>query len=167
MTTTLHSVATRTYLGMLKGLSSVLAKAETNAAERKIDPSVFLNARLAPDMFPLIRQVQIATDHVKGSMHRVAGTQPPKWEDTETSFAELQARIERASELVRSFGPETLNGREAESVTLKVGPGEMTFAMQDYLFGYAFGNFYFHTTTAYNILRQCGVPLGKGDYFGR
>lgn len=167
MTTTIHSVATRTYLGMLKGLSAVLKKAEANAAERKIDPSVFLNARLAPDMFPLTRQVQIATDHVKGSLHRVAGTQPPKWDDTETSFPELLARIDRAVDVVNSFTPESLNGREGESVTMRIGTGEMTFAVPDYLFGFAFGNFYFHVTTAYNILRQHGVPLGKGDYFGR
>lgn len=167
MTISLHAVATRTYVGMLNGLSHVLKRAEANAAERKIDPAVFLNARLAPDMYPLTRQVQIATDHVKGSLHRVAGTEAPKWDDNEKSFAELQGRIAKAIALVKTFAPDQINGQEERPVKLKFAWGELDFTAQDYLVGYAIPNFYFHMTTAYNILRHNGVPLGKGDFFGR
>jgi uncharacterized protein len=168
MTINLHAAATQTFLVSLGGLSQVLKKAEANAAERKIDPSVFLSARLAPDMYPLTRQVQIATDTVKGAVHRLAGLEIPKFEDNEASFAELQARIAKTIALVTSIPAESINGQEARQVAIRTSPTtEMSFAGQDYLLGFALPNFLFHVVTAYNILRENGVPLGKGDYFGR
>ena len=168
MTINLHAAATQTFLTSLNGLSQVLKKAEANAAERKIDPSVFLSARLAPDMFHLTRQVQIASDTAKGAVHRLAGLEIPKYEDNEATFAELQTRIEKTVALVKSIPEDAINGHEGRQITIRTSPtSEMSFAAQDYLLGYALPNFLFHVVTAYNILRENGVPLGKADYFGR
>ena len=168
MSINLHAAATQTFLTSLRGLSHVLKKAEANAVERKIDPSVFLNARLAPDMFHLTRQVQIASDTAKGAAHRLAGLEIPKFEDNETTFAELQARIEKTVALIKSIPADAINGQESRQITIRTSPtSEMTFAGQDYLLNYALANFLFHVVTAYNILRENGVPLGKLDYFGR
>lgn len=168
MSITFHAVATQTFLTMLNGLSVVLKKAEANAAERKIDPSVFLNSRLAPDMFHLTRQVQVATDGVKGAVHRLAGLDIPKMEDSETTFAELQARIEKTVALVKGIPADAINGQEDRTVTMRrSATEEMTFKGQDYLLSFAIPNVLFHIVTAYDILRHNGVPLAKGDYFGR
>ncbi len=167
MTINLHAAATQTFLVSLAGLSQVLKKGEANATERKIDPSVFLNARLAPDMFHLTRQVQIATDTVKGAVHRLAGLEIPKFEDNETTFAELQARIEKTIALVKSIPADLISGHEDREVIMRRPSGDMAFKGQDFLLSYALANFLFHVVTAYNILRQNGVPLGKDDYFGR
>lgn len=167
MTINLHAAATQTFLVALAGLSRVLKKGEANAIERKIDPSVFLNARLAPDMFHLIRQVQIATDTVKGSVHRLAGLDVPKFEDNEATFAELQARIEKTVALVKGIPADLINGHEDREVIMRRPSGDMAFKGQDYLLGYALPNFLFHAVTAYDILRHNGVPLSKEDYFGR
>jgi uncharacterized protein len=166
MPSSLHATATLTFLPMLKGLSHVLSKAEAYAAEKKIDPSVFLNARLAPDMFPLIRQVQIASDHAKGAMYRIAEEAPPAIADTEVTFADLQARIAKSIALIEEFSADKVNGREDNTFEIKFPWATMSFTGQGFLLGYAIPNFYFHVTTTYNILRENGVPLGKGDYFG-
>lgn len=163
----LHAAATQTFITGLNGLSQVLKRAEANAIERKIDPSVFLNARLAPDMFHLTRQVQVATDTVKGAVHRLAGLQIPKFEDNETTFAELQARIEKTIALVKSIQADLINGQENREVIMSRPSGDLTFRGQDYLLGFALPNFLFHAVTAYNILRHNGVPLGKDQFFGR
>ena len=163
----MHAAATQTFLTALNGLSQVLKKAEANATERKIDPSVFLNARLAPDMFHLTRQVQVATDTVKGAVHRLAGLEIPKFEDNETTFAELQARIEKTIALVKSIPADLINGHEDREVVMRRPSGDMSFKAQDYLLGFALPNFLFHAVTAYDILRHNGVPLGKDVYFGR
>jgi uncharacterized protein len=168
MTINLHAAATQTFLTALGGLSQVLKKAEANAAERKIDPSVFLTARLAPDMFHLTRQVQVATDTVKGAVHRLAGLDIPKFEDTETTFSELQARIAKTVALVKSIPADAINGQEARTVTMRRSPTEeMSFSGQDYLLSFALPNFMFHVVMAYGILRHNGVPLGKNEFFGR
>lgn len=168
MSINLHAAATQTFLVSLRGLSQVLKRAEANAIERKIDPSVFLSARLAPDMYPLTRQVQIATDTVKGALHRLAGRDIPKFEDNESTFAELQTRIAKTVELVNGMPADAVNGQEGRTVTMRRSVSEeMSFSGQDYLLTFALPNFLFHCVTAYNILRQNGVPLGKGDYFGR
>ena len=117
MTITFSAAATQTFLKMLNGLSNVLKTAEANAAERKIDPSVFLNARLAPDMFALTRQVQVATDAAKGALHRIAGREIPKMEDNETSFAELQARIAKVVDMFKAMPASELDGQEAVDST--------------------------------------------------
>jgi uncharacterized protein len=167
MTFSFHAAATQTFLTMLKGLQQVLKIAETAAQARKIDPQVFLNSRLAPDMYPLIRQVQIATDNAKGAVHRLAGREIPKFEDSETSFAELQDRLARTIELVQSIPAQEINGHEGRTITMRRPSGEMVFIAQDYLLGFAIPNFLFHVVTAYNILRHNGVPLGKDEFFGR
>jgi uncharacterized protein len=164
----LHAAATQTFLVGLGGLSKVLNKAEANAIERKIDPSVFLNARLAPDMFHLTRQVQVAADTVKGAVHRLAGLEIPKFEDNETTFAELQARIAKTIALVQSIPAAAIIGQEERTVTMRrSATEELSFSGQDYLLNFALPNFMFHIVTAYNILRHNGVPLGKSEFFGR
>lgn len=167
MTITFSVAATQTFLTMLNGLANVLKKAEANAAERKIDPSVFLNSRLAPDMFPLLRQVQISSDSAKGVVHRLAGREVPKMEDNETTFAELQARIAKTIDLVKSIPASELDGHEGREIVMKRQSGDVTFSGQDYLLGFALPNFLFHVVTAYDILRHNGVPLGKDQFFGR
>ena len=167
MSLTFSAASTQTFLTMLNGLSNVLKKAEANAAERKIDPSVFLNARLAPDMFSLTKQVQVATDTAKGALHRIAGRDIPKMEDNETSFAELQARIAKVMDMFKSIPAAELDGQEGREIVMKRPSGDLTFRAQDYLFSFALPNFLFHVVTAYDILRHNGVPLSKESYFGR
>src|SRR5262249_49984046 len=123
-------------------------------------------ARLYPDMFPLSRQVQIACDTAKGAMARLAGVTNPAHEDTERTFEELKARIAKTVDFVRSVQPAQVEGTEDRDITLKLGPREVTWKGMQYLLGFALPNFYFHVTTAYDILRHNGVPVGKPDYIG-
>lgn len=167
MAVSLHSIATLSILPRFKGLRLALEQAEAYAAERKIDPSVLINARLFPDMAPLKGQVQLSSDHAKGAFYRTAGIAPPPMADEEQSFAELHARIDKTIELIGAVTPEQMNGREDEQVELKFRSGAMQFSAHDYLIGFALPNFYFHVTTAYDILRHNGLPLGKGMYMGR
>jgi hypothetical protein len=118
-------------------------------------------------MLMLTAQVQIATDHAKGACARLSGREPLKLEDKETSFTELQARIEKVQEYLKSFSAPDIDGSEEKEIMLKLGGGEMRFSGMQYLLHFATPNFYFHVTTAYAILRHNGVPLGKADYFGR
>lgn len=160
----LHAFCAPTFLRMLKNLSAMLGKADAHAKAKGIDPAVLLNARLAPDMFALTRQVQIATDHAKGCMARLAGAAPEAIEDTETSFAELQARIARVIGIVESYTPDKLAGAETREVSVKIPNAELKFSGVDYVNQWALPNFYFHLTTAYDILRHNGVELGKRDF---
>jgi hypothetical protein len=166
MSLSMYQASVPAFLQMLGGLAGVLAKAEAHAAERKIEPAVLLNYRLAPDMFPLIRQIRIATDHAKGCCARLAGVEVPSYADDETSFADLRARLEKTVGFVRGFQPEAIDGSEEREITLMVGSQPMTFKGQPYLVNFVLPNFYFHVTTAYAILRHAGVPLGKRDYLG-
>ncbi|MEO8529950.1 MAG: DUF1993 domain-containing protein [Deltaproteobacteria bacterium] len=168
MSISLHTASTTTFLAMLANLASIMKKGEASATERKIDPSVFLNGRLAPDMLPLTRQIMIATDNAKGAAFRLAGIEVPKMADTETTFEELQARIATVIEMVKGIPASAYEGREDATITLP-GPNNTSreFKALDYLFAYAIPNFQFHVVTAYNILRHNGVAIGKGDYFGR
>ncbi len=152
---------------MLNNLSACLALGEANAKERSIDPAVFLNSRLAPDMFALTRQVQIATDNAKGAAYRLAGREVPAMPDNETSFGELRTRISAVGDLLAELKPEEFEGAETREITLKMRSGEMKFPGLHYLHRWALPNFYFHTTAAYSILRHNGVPLGKPDFLGR
>lgn len=167
MSISMHSMTVPFFAAMLTNLAHVLTKAEAWASERKIDPSVLLNDCLAPDMFPLKRQVQIATDHAKGAAARLGGVDVPSFPDSEETFAELQARIAKVRDFILNVPQAGFEGAEDRDITLKVGPREMTFPGAQYLQGYAFPNFYFHMTAAYAILRHNGVPLGKADFFGR
>jgi len=151
---------------MLRNLSAILTKAEVQAAERKFDPAVLLASRLYPDMFPLARQVQIACDNAKGPVARLAGREPPRHEDSEQSFADLQARITRTLDFIASVPREEIDGSEERPIVLKVGSRALHYTGLQYLLSFALPNFYFHVTTAYAILRHNGIILGKGDYLG-
>src|SRR5579872_4984401 len=147
-------------------LAAILKKADAHAAEKKIDPSVLLQARLFPDMFPLVKQVQITADSAKGGAANLAGAEPPRFEDVETTFAELADRIQRTQRYIDGFRPEQIDGTEDKDINLTLGGQKITFKGQQYLFGFVLANFYFHLTTAYAILRHCGVEVGKRDFLG-
>ena len=151
---------------LLGNLATNLTKAATWAESRKIDQSVLINARLAPDMFALARQVQIACDFAKGAPARLAGAEPPKFEDNETTFADLQARIEKTRKAMANFSAAQIDGSEGRQIKLKFGPREMEFTGLVYLLNVVMPNFYFHYTMTYAILRHNGLELGKGDYLG-
>jgi hypothetical protein len=148
----------------LKGLKGVLAKAEAHAEARKIDPNALLQARLYPDMFPLLRQVQIACDFAKGAAGRLAGAELPVFEDVETSFEQLQARIARTVAFIEGLAPAAFDGSETRQVSLNRRGQVVSFAGKDYLLNQALPNFWFHVTTAYAILRHNGVEVGKSDF---
>jgi hypothetical protein len=151
----------------LKALSAILKKAENHCAARKIDPEAILGARLFPDMFPLRRQVQLVTDFAKGIGARLAGLPVPSYPDVEVSFAELQGRLAKTIEFLGTLTKPHFDGAETRPVAIKVAGQDMNFSGAQYLAGYALPNFYFHLTTAYNILRHNGLEIGKGDYMGR
>ena len=151
---------------MLSALDKVLSKAEADAAARKIDLDVFVNGRLAPDMLPLVRQIQIMTDQAKGCASRLAGQESPKWADEEKTFADLHARIAKTIAHLKTFKPEQFEGAETRAIELKFPNATFNFTGKDYLLSFTIPNFYFHYTTAYAILRHNGVPIGKGDFLG-
>ncbi|GAC1622191.1 MAG: DUF1993 family protein [Nevskia sp.] len=167
MTISMYQASVPSFIRALGNLSGVLEKGAAYAETRKVEPSVLLNSRLYPDMFALVRQVQIATDMVKGGAARLAGVEPPPYADTEISFAELQARIARTIDYLKSFQPEQIDGSEARAIALVNRFGTLNFTGIDYLHGFVLPNLYFHSATAYNILRHCGVELGKQDFLGR
>ncbi|MDN0075279.1 DUF1993 domain-containing protein [Crenobacter sp. SG2303] len=150
----------------INNLSAILAKAAAHADEKQIAHEVFLNARLAPDMFALTRQVQSVSDIAKGCGARLAGVEVPSFADTEASFAELQERLAKTVTFLESLSPAQIDGSEEKAVVLTFPSREFRFTGQTYLFGFVLPNFYFHLTTAYDILRHNGVPLGKPDYLG-
>lgn len=152
---------------MLGGLQTVLRKAEALATEKKIDPNALLQARLFPDMFPLLRQVQVACDFAKSVSARLAGVEVPKMEDTEQTFADLQARIAAVLAFLGSLdAAQFADAAQREIITQAGTPKEKRFTGQSYLFNYGLPHFFFHTTTAYAILRHNGVEVGKKDYIG-
>lgn len=163
----MYDISVPIFTRFLSNLSAILAKAEAHAEERKIDPDVFINYRLYPDMLPFKRQVMIACDHAKGATARLAGVVVPSFEDTEKTFADLQARIAKTQAFMATLAPDQFRESASRTITLKIGGNEMSFPAQAYLLGFAMPNFHFHLTTAYNILRHNGVELGKGDYMGR
>ncbi|MFT5804957.1 MAG: hypothetical protein ACI9R8_002007 [Candidatus Paceibacteria bacterium] len=163
----LYDVAVPTMKRTLLSLSEILKKAEAFAEERKIEPSVLVNARLAPDMFPLKRQIQIVSDAARRGAGRLADVEVTPIEDTEETFAELQARIATSVAFLDSLTPEQFEGAESKTITLPVGGTELKFDGTTFLMAYAMSNFSFHAVTAYNILRHNGVVLGKMDYLGK
>jgi hypothetical protein len=164
MAITLYTASIPLLINGLNALSGVLKIAEADAAERKIDPSVFITARLYPDMHPLARQVQIASDTAKGCAGRLAGVETPSYADTETTFEELQARIAKTVDFLKSVKAEQIDGGEDREVVLKFPSITLEFTGQSYLAEFVLPNFYFHLTAAYAILRKNGVKLGKGNY---
>ena len=164
MAISMYQASVPVFQKLLDNLDLLLEKAAADAAARKIDPAVFLQARLAPDMFALTRQVQIAADFGKGTPARLAGVEVPKYEDTEASFADLRARIKKTQDFIAGFKAAQIDGSEDRDVSFKGGAGEMHFKGLAYLLNFAMPNFYFHYTTAYAILRHNGVVLGKKDF---
>ena len=167
MTISMYSACVPVLRQMLGGLDGVLAKAEGHVADRKIDANALLQARLFPDMFPLTRQVQIACDFAKSVPARLAGVDVPAYDDTEQSFAELRARIARTLAFIDSLDASQFVGGEEREIVLRPGtPKERKIGGQAYLLAYGLPQFFFHVTTAYDLLRHSGVELGKKDYMG-
>jgi hypothetical protein len=150
----------------LSNLAAILKKGEEYADAKKVEHQVLLNSRLFVDMYPLTRQVQIATDMSKGAGARLAAIEIPKYEDNEASFAELQARIAKTIAFLDSINPQQLEGAESREITITIRKADLKFSGQDYLLKWVLPNVYFHVTTAYNILRHNGVELAKQDFLG-
>ncbi|GDX60759.1 hypothetical protein LBMAG32_02930 [Nitrosomonadaceae bacterium] len=166
MSLSMYQASIPVFIFMLENLSKILDKANVHAETKKIDSTIFVNGRLAPDMFPLSRQVQIATDIVKGCAARLAGIEVPRYEDNEISFSELQNRIIKTRVFIEGFSASQIDGSEARAITLKFGSKELSFLGQAYLLNFVLPNFFFHLTTVYAILRHSGVEVGKTDYTG-
>jgi hypothetical protein len=166
MTISMYQASVPLFRTMLNALSGVLDKGAAFCEAKKVDPAVLVNDRLAPDMFPLSRQVQIATDQAKGGIARLAGLEVPAYADTEKTFDELKARIARTVAFIDSVPSGQIDGSEAREIVLKMGGQEMTFTGQRYLIGFVIPNVLFHCTTAYAILRHNGVDVGKRDFLG-
>lgn len=161
-----YSASVPVFVRMLTNLAAILDKAAAYAEARRFDPSALLNARLFPDMYPLKRQVQLATDFAKGAAARLAGREPPAWEDNEASLAELKARIARTIEFLQDFRSEQFEGADERDITLTIRNETIRLKGAPYLLQQALPNFYFHVTTAYAILRHCGLEIGKRDFLG-
>jgi len=166
MALSMYAASVPVLKSMLQNLAAILGKADTHAASRKIDPSVFITARLAPDMLPLSKQIQIATDQAKGCAARLAGIEIPKFEDTETTFDELQQRIGKTISFLDSVKADQIDGSEERDITFQIHEMKFDFTGQGYLLNWVLPNFFFHVTTAYDILRHNGVELGKRDFLG-
>lgn len=166
MTFTVYDVSIPVFQQALKSLAGLLVKAEAHAAENDIDIASLLDAKLAPDMFSLTRQIQIATDHAKGAAARLAGVEMPAYADTEKTVAELQARLQKTQDFIAGLKPEQFVGAEALAIKLVYPWATYDFTGQRYLTYWALPNFFFHVTTAYNILRHQGVKIGKADFLG-
>jgi len=166
MTLSMYSASVTVFSRMLKNLMAIFEKAEAFAAEQNIDLQTFVETRLAPDMIPLSGQVQIATDGAKGVTSRLAGKPLPSWADDEKTFAELKARIQKGIDYLDTFSPEEFVGSDDRTVTIKIGGNDVELSGETYLLNRGLPNFFFHVTTAYDILRHKGVPIGKKDYLG-
>ena len=167
MKLSMYQASIPVFIRVLGNLAGILAKAAAHAEARKIDPLVLVNSRLFPDMFPLSRQVQIASDTAKGAAARLAGMEPPSYEDNEKTFPDLIARLDKTVEFLKTFKPEQIDGSEERTIHVKVAGQPMTFPGVTFLLQRALPNVYFHTTTAYAILRHNGVEVGKKDYLGK
>ena len=167
MTLSMYQASVPFFLRMLANLRAILEKGEAHAAARKFDAAVLVQARLAPDMLPLARQVQIASDNAKGCAARLAGVNPPRFEDTESTFAELLARIDKTVAFLKTLQPGQIDGSEERDIKLPLPNGTLDFKGLPYLVHFAIPNFTFHVVTAYNILRHNGVPIGKTDFLGK
>ena len=164
MSTSMHTQSVLVFAHGLRALSALLDKARGHAAVAGYDVNVLCAARLFPDMLPLSRQVQIATDTSKGGAARLAGVEVPKWDDTETTLDELQARINKALDYLVGFTPAQFEGAASRAVEVKTPSRSYSFSGEDFLCKWSLPNFYFHLTTVYNLLRHNGVPVGKMDF---
>ena len=166
MSLSMYQASIPVFIHKLENLSKILDKATAHADYKKIDPTVFISGRLAPDMYPLSRQVQIATDVVKGCAARLAGIELPSYEDNEITFPELQARIAKTINFLQSVSAAQIDGSEERTVTLKLHGKDAHFPGQAYLLNFVLPNFYFHITMVYAILRHNGLEIGKMDFLG-
>lgn len=166
MTLSLYQVSAPEFARILGNLKGILNKAAAHADARKIDHNALLQARLYPDMFPLLRQVQASCDNAKGSAARLAGVAVPVFEDNEKTFADLIARIDKTIAFINGLQPEQFEGAEDRKIELTFPGTTLTFTGLTYLNTFALPNVHFHATTAYAILRHNGVEIGKGDYLG-
>ena len=166
MSITMHSASVPVFVRMLSNLAAWLDKAEAHATAKKFDTQVYLSTRLAPDMLPFVKQIQIACDSAKFGVARLAGIDAPKFDDTEASLAELRERIHKTLEFVRSVPASRIDGTETKDVVVPRRDGSMTLKGEFYLKHFVMPNVFFHVTTAYALLRYCGVDLGKTDYLG-
>jgi uncharacterized protein len=167
MSITMYQASIPPLTRVLNNLAAILEKGAAHAEAKKIDPAVLINSRLYPDMFPLAKQVQIATDVARRGAARLAGLEAPKMEDNETTFAELIERLEKTTAYFATLTPAQIDGSEQKSISLPMGDQTMTLEGLPYLVSFILPNVYFHVTTAYNILRHNGVELGKLDYLGK
>ena len=166
MTISLYQASVPVFQRSLTNLKGILTKAVAHAVAKKIDESVFLNARLSPDMFPLLRQVQITCDFAKGPCARLAGIDVPKFEDDEKTFADLMARIDKTIAYVGTFQSAQIDGQEDRDITITIAGNPVAFKGQVYLIHFGLPNFYFHMSMAYAILRHNGLDIGKNDFLG-
>ncbi len=167
MSLTMHNSSVPVFVRMFANTLSWLDKAQAHAEARRFDPANYLGMRLAPDMLPLTRQVQIATDGAKGCVARLAGLEVPKWDDNEASLDDLRARVRRASDSVQTFVPQQFEGSESREIVLPMRTGDpLRFSGENYLKHFVLPNLYFHTTVTYALLRHAGVELGKKDFLG-
>jgi hypothetical protein len=162
----MYTVSVPVLRQILTSLAAILAKAESHVDTKKLEPDALLQARLFPDMFPLLRQVQLATDFAKGIAARLGGVDVPRYDDVEHDFAGLQARLEKTLAFLDSVPREAIDAGAERDITIGTGANQRQFKGQAYLLHYALPNFYFHATTAYDILRHNGIDIGKRDFVG-
>lgn len=166
MSISMYAASVPPMIRSLTNLRVIIEKAISYAEAKKIAPSVLINARLYPDMFPLVRQIQIATDVAKGAVSRLADLEPPKYEDNEETFSEILARIDKTIVLLESFKPEQIDGSEDKTIALPMHDKTVNFKGLPYLLDFVLPNVYFHVTTVYAILRHNGAEIGKKDFLG-
>jgi Uncharacterized protein conserved in bacteria len=166
MAVSMYQISVPVFTRMLNNLTAILEKAAAHCEERKIDPAALINYRFYPDMFPFSKQIQIATDAAKNGSAYLAGAEPPKSENVEQTFPELIGRVQKTIEFVNGFKPEQIDGSEGREISIKRGETTLTYKGQEYLLNHVLPNFFFHITTAYDMLRHNGVELGKKDYLG-
>ena len=167
MTISMYQASVPVFIRTMNNLVGILEKGAKYAETKKMDPSVLINSRLFPDMFPLSRQVQIASDIAKRGVAQLAGMEAPKFEDTETTFPELIDRIQKTISYLDTFKPEQIDGSEEKTITLQMRDNTLSFQGMPFLLYFVLPNVYFHVTTAYDILRHCGVEVGKQDFLGQ
>ena len=163
----MYQASVPTFARVLNNLAAILEKAAAHAEAKKIDPIALINFRLFPDMLPFSRQIQIASDSAKGGVARLAGSEPPKYDDSEASIPDLVARLRKTVAYLETFKPEQIDGSEDKTVSWKTQTSTRTMQGLPYLLNHVTPNVYFHVTTAYSILRHCGVEIGKQDFLGK
>ena len=166
MSLSMYQASAPRFANTLKNLSALLDKTQAHCEAKKIDPLAITASRLFPDMFPFNRQIWIATDTAKGAISRLAGIEIPKFEDTEQTIAELKARLAKTVDFVMSVPAAKIEGSGERDISMKIAGKDTVLKGAQYLLGHAYPNFYFHSTTAYNILRHNGVEIGKRDFLG-